>query len=92
MPKFYRATDDLYSPAYRGLLPEDLVEILTVNRLLYDPATETGVLFHMIGAVSEHGKFGVIAIGDSPEQAESVFQRTVDVLDAETRRDGWMGP
>jgi PGM1 C-terminal domain len=92
VPKFYRATDDLYSPAYRGLLPEDLVEILTVNRLLYDPTSETGVLFHMIGAVSEHGKFGVIAIGDSPKQAENVFLRTVEVLDAETRSDGWMAP
>jgi hypothetical protein len=89
--KFYRATDDLYSPAYRGLLPEDLIEILTLSRLLYDPTSETGVLFHMIGALSEYGKFGIVAIGDDPEQAERLFLRTVEVLDAETRSDGWSG-
>jgi hypothetical protein len=29
--KYYRATDNLYSDSYRGLLPEDLVEILDVT-------------------------------------------------------------
>ncbi|HET7747504.1 MAG TPA: carboxylate-amine ligase, partial [Vicinamibacteria bacterium] len=31
--KYYRATDNLKSDRYRGLLPEDLIEILTVNKL-----------------------------------------------------------
>jgi hypothetical protein len=87
-PKFYRATDDLHSDAYAGLLPDDLVEILTLNHLHYDPATETGVLFHMIGAVSEHGKVGLVAIGNSPEQAETIFERTRNVLDREAGEPG----
>lgn len=86
LPKYYRATDDLYSDAYSGLLPDDLVEILTLNRLHYDPATETGVLFHMIGAVSEHGKCGLVAIGNSPEEADTIFERTRAVLDREAGR------
>ena len=36
--KYYRATDNLHSDAYRGLLPEDLIEILTENRLHYSHA------------------------------------------------------
>ena len=53
-----KATDNLQSEAYRGLLPEDLFDILTVNQLHYDQRTESGVLFHLIGAVSEFGKLG----------------------------------
>ena len=37
-----RATDNLQSEAYRGLLPEDLMDILTDNRLHYDHRTEQG--------------------------------------------------
>jgi hypothetical protein len=83
--KCYRATDNLKSEAYRGLLPEDLIEILTVNRLHYSHGTESGVLFHLIGAVSEFGKLGVTAIADSIEQANAIYEHTLAVLDRETR-------
>jgi pheganomycin biosynthesis PGM1-like protein len=82
--KYYQATDNLCSEAYRGLLPEDLIDILTVNRLHYDHGSETGVLFHIIGALSEFGKVGLTAIGNTPAQAEALYARTVSVLDEET--------
>jgi hypothetical protein len=82
--KYYRATDTLRAEAYRGLLPEDLIDIVTVNRLHYDHATETGVLFHLIGALSQFGKVGLTAIGNTPAQAEELYARTVAVLDKET--------
>ena len=84
--KYYRATDALCSPAYHGLLPEDLVEILETQALRFSPATQTGVLFHMMGALSEHGKVGVVSIGNSPSQADELFERTVEVLDKETEQ------
>jgi hypothetical protein len=83
--KYYRATDNLQSDAYRGLLPEDLIDILTFNQLQYDQRTESGVLFHLIGAVSEFGKLGVTAIANSPAEAQEIYDRTLAVLDAETR-------
>ena len=83
LAKHYRSTDNLYSPAYRGLLPEDLIEILTVNRLHYDDRSETGVLFHLIGALSEFGKVGLTAIGNTPGEAEDLYEKTVAVLDRE---------
>ncbi len=82
--KYYRATDDLSSPSYVGLLPEDLIEIVTVNHLDYSYRTATGVLFHMIGAISEFGKIGMVAIGNSPQEAEDLFSRAKEVLDRET--------
>ncbi len=82
--KFYRATDSLHSPAYHGLLPEDLMDILDTNGLGFSSERKTGVLFHMVGALSEHGKVGVTAIGNSRTEADSLFQQTVDVLDRAT--------
>jgi hypothetical protein len=84
LAKFYRSTDNLYSPAYRGLLPDDLIEILTVNRLHYDSRSETGVLFHIIGALSQFGKVGLTAIGNSMEEVERLYERTLAILDRET--------
>jgi hypothetical protein len=82
--KYYKATDNLYSDRYRGLLPEDLVEILTVNKLHYSHGTESGVLFHLIGALSEFGKLGLTAIANSPAQVDDLYAHTLEVLDRET--------
>jgi pheganomycin biosynthesis PGM1-like protein len=81
-PKFYRATDDLQSDAYRRLLPEDLIDILTVSHLHYSAHGESGALFYMLGAISEIGRVGMVAIGNCREEAETLFQRTVCALDA----------
>jgi len=82
--KYYRATDNLESEAYRGLLPEDLVEILTINKLHYSHGTESGVLFHLIGALSEFGKLGMTTIANSREEVDDLYQRTLAILDRET--------
>jgi PGM1 C-terminal domain len=84
LAKYYRATDNLRSDSYRGLLPEDLIDILTENRLHYSHGTDSGVLFHLIGAVSEFGKLGLTAIGNSREEADALYYHTLDVLDRET--------
>ena len=59
------------------------MDILVDNNLLFESRSETGVLFHMIGALSQYGKVGVTCFGNSIEEAESLYQRTVDTLDHE---------
>jgi hypothetical protein len=83
--KYYRATDNLQSESYRGLLPEDLVEILTINKLHYSHGSESGVLFHLIGALSEFGKLGMTAIANSREEVDDLYAHTLEVLDRETQ-------
>lgn len=83
-PKYYFSTDNLMSPAYAGLLPEDLFEILAQHGIGFHPATERGVLFHMIGALSQFGKIGVTCIADSPNEADELYDWTRQVLDRET--------
>lgn len=84
--KYYHASDNVESEAYRGLLPEDLIDILAMHQLDFSHRTSTGVLFHMIGGVSQFGKVGMIAIGDSRDEADRFFKSTVAVLDKETSR------
>jgi hypothetical protein len=82
--KFYKATDNLKSPAYRGLLPEDLFDIVLRHDIGFRHATGKGVLFYMIGALSQYGKLGITCIADSPDEAQDLFERTVQILDDNT--------
>ena len=82
--KYYFATDNLKSPAYRGLLPEDLFDLMVQHGIHFKHSTMTGVMFFMIGALSQYGKLGVTSIGNSREEADELYRRTVAILDSET--------
>ncbi|MBT8079256.1 MAG: ATP-grasp domain-containing protein [Gammaproteobacteria bacterium] len=86
--KYYNATDNLKSATYRGLLPEDLFEIVARHGLGYRTSTGTGALFHMIGALSQYGKIGMTCIANNPAEAQQLFERTVEILDNETDSSG----
>ena len=79
----YFATDNLANDNYKGLIPDDLLQIAVANELLYDGLKQSGVMFHMIGALSQYGKIGVVCIGKTVEEAKSYYYRTIDVLDKE---------
>jgi hypothetical protein len=85
-PRYYYASDNLESINYRGLTPYDLVDISVMNGLHFHSATGEGVTFHLIGALSEFGKLGVVCIGETAARAEKLYRRTVDILDAEGNR------
>lgn len=87
-PRCYYASDNLVSERYRGLLPRDLIDIALHHDLHFHGATQEGVVFHLIGALSEFGKLGVLCIGETPERARRLYERTVDVLDLETAGPG----
>jgi hypothetical protein len=84
-PQFYVATDSMCSDSYRGLLVEDLLDIAAVDGLHYQAWSESGVLFHFTGALSEFGKLGITAVGKSPAEADHWFEQTRQVLDRETK-------
>jgi len=83
-PRYYIATDSLTSERYRGLLVDDLLDIAAVHGLHYRPWADTGVVFHLCGALSQFGKLGITAIGGSPAEAQRSFDETRRVLDEET--------
>ncbi len=83
-PKYYFASDTLQSDRYRGLRPEDLIDIAVFHGLHFHGPTERGVVFHLIGALSQYGKLGVVAIGDNHTQAKFLYEQTLEVLEEET--------
>jgi len=82
-PRCYYASDNLESERYRGLTPDDLIDISVMNNLHFHAAFGEGVAFHLIGALSEFGKLGVVCIGGTHERAEALYHNTIQVLDAE---------
>ena len=45
--------------------------------------TQRGIVFHLIGALSEFGKVGMVAIGDNPQQARFLYKQALQVLEEE---------
>ena len=86
-PKYYIATDNLQKASYQGLLPNDLMDIIAHHRLHFDSGTETGTVFHLMGCLSQFGKLGLTSIGDSPQEAEDIYHKVIEVLDQETSGD-----
>jgi len=80
----YYASDNVERPEYKGLTPDDLIDIAVNNGLHFHAASQQGVVFHLIGALSRYGKLGMVCIGDSPEKAYALFEQTVECLDRET--------
>ena len=89
-PKYYFASDTIQEDRYKGLRAQDLVDIVVYHGLHFHGPSERGVVFHLIGALSEFGKMGVVAIGDNAKQARFLYEQTLQVLDEEVG-PGWHG-
>jgi hypothetical protein len=81
--RYYFASDNFVSENCKGLTPHDLVDIVICHDIHYNSTKEEGVMFHLIGALSQHGKLGLVCIADSPEKAIALYQRAVDILENE---------
>lgn len=81
--RFYFASDNVSSYKYKGLTPDDLIDISMYHELMYDSATQQGVMFHLMGAVSEHGKFGLLCVGSTAEKAREYYDKTILIMDNE---------
>jgi hypothetical protein len=83
-PKCFVASDHVESPAYRALTPDDLIDLVLRHKLHFDQSRQKGVVFHMLSALSAAGRVGLTAVGDTPAEAEALYQRAIAVLDAES--------
>ncbi len=80
-PRFYYASDNLQSGRYRGLTPDELIDIAVVAGLQYHGSTQEGVVFHLLGSLYEFGKFGVVCVGASNERARNLYDEITRILD-----------
>ena len=79
----YFASDNVVNEKYKGLTPHDLIDIAMCNGIQYDGARQTGVMFHMIGGLSQYGKLGMVCIGKTINEAKEFYTRAINVLDKE---------
>ncbi len=81
--RFYFSTDNLWNDSYKGLTPTDLIDIAMFHSLMFNGASQEGVMFHLVGALSQYGKLGLVCIGDTPEKAKEYYDKVIYVLDRE---------
>ncbi|MFK8183475.1 MAG: peptide ligase PGM1-related protein [Phormidesmis sp.] len=81
--KYYKASDNLQKEAYKGLLPNDLMDIIMGEQLHFNSSDGVGVVFHLMGCLSEYGKLGLTCIGNTLEEAEAIYEQVVAAIDHE---------
>lgn len=89
--RYLVATDHLEDDRLRALTTRDVLDVVARRRLHFDQSRETGVVLHMISCVTECGRLGMTAVGESPEQAWQVYQDACGVLLEEAGRAGEPG-
>jgi pheganomycin biosynthesis PGM1-like protein len=84
-PKSFIASDHVHSPAYRAFTHTDLFDIVARHGLHFDQSRQKGIVFHMVNGVGEQGALGLTAVGNSRDEAEALYNKMVEVLDAEAK-------
>ncbi len=77
----YVATDNLVDEHWTGLPPAAVIDALASAGILFDTATRTGVVPHMLSCLAIDGRFGVTAVGNTPEQANTIYNAIRGVVD-----------
>lgn len=86
----YRSSDHFGGGQLAGMLPRDLLEILSGAGMHYSSASQTGALFHMLGAMSERGKVGITAIAGSHPEADQICEGVLSTLLAQRHGYQWL--
>ena len=81
--KCYFASDTLQSEDFKGLFPSDLIDMALFHDLHFHRNTERGTVFHLMGALSEFGKLGMVCIGNNLKQAKFLYKNASKVLHTE---------
>jgi hypothetical protein len=79
--KHYVATDHLAGERYATLTPDDLLDVAERRTIGWDGETETGIALHMVSALAAAGWIGLTAIGDTLEQARTLYAAVSAALD-----------
>ena len=74
------ATDHLEAPELRGLRVEDVLDLVVRAGLHFDQARQSGVVFHMLSALTTFGRVGMTAIAASPASAQALYAEAEHAL------------
>jgi hypothetical protein len=79
-PKYLVATDHFEDDRLKVLTVAELFDSVVNHGLHFDQSRRTGVVFHMISCLTECGRVGLTAVGDTPEEASRIYQEAQAVL------------
>lgn len=77
------ATDHFEDDRLKALTVADLFQVVVNHGLHFDQARRTGIVFHMLSCLTECGRVGLTAVGDTPEDAQRIYEEAQKVLLAE---------
>lgn len=86
----YVAFSNIAPPESKGLCPNDIIDIITDAGLHYNSALCSGVIFHMMGALSQYGRLGATCIARTQEEAWELVEETKRVLSREAKELNWL--
>ncbi len=79
------ATDHLESAALKALSIEDLFDVVARHGLHFNQSLQTGIVFHMISCLTEVGRVGLTAVGDTADEAWNAYRQAEKILLAEAQ-------
>lgn len=86
------ATDHLEDERLKALTVSGLLDVVATRRLHYDQARERGVVLHMLSSLTECGRIGLTAVGDTPADAWQIYQEAEQTILEEADRALRDGP
>lgn len=89
-PLYYLSSDHFGGGMLQGMLPRDLLEIITSSELHYSTAYQTGSLFHMLGGLSRRGKVGITCIARSHSEASEMSRAVFKELLRQREGHSWI--
>jgi hypothetical protein len=78
--KYLIATDHFEDDRLKALTVRELFDVVVRHGLHFDQARRTGVVFHMISCLTECGRVGLTAVGDTPEDARRLYEKAQSVV------------
>jgi hypothetical protein len=79
-PRCYVASDNLKAPALLGRKPAEVIAEIQSRGWAFDLTTRMGATVHLLGALPEHGKMGLMCVAPSMEEAEALFDQITAAL------------
>lgn len=77
---FYKAMDFIQSEKYKGIKPNEIIELVSRSRISFSKNLKKGILIYMPGMIEKYGRFGAICIGHSSEESERYFKRLIRLI------------
>jgi hypothetical protein len=74
------ATDHFEDERLKTLTVDDLFDVVARHGLHYDASRQSGVVLHMFSCLTEHGRLGLTAVGDTAAEARRIYETAQTVL------------